>query len=139
MRRLSLLICVIIVMLCAGQAWAKKPKEFTNNFFAEVKAGKISQAFDGLFQGSGISESKPQAVDMLKRQTSSGLPIYGDILDFELLYEEAFGTSIVRLVYILKQDKAPTIWQFYFYKPKDKWFLGHVIFNDQFQLIEKMN
>ena len=42
------------------------------------------------------------------------------------------------MYYILKQEKAPAIWQFYFYKPKDKWFIGNVTFNDQFQLLLKM-
>jgi hypothetical protein len=79
---------------------------------------------------------KPQAVDLLKAQTASGLPMYGKVLGFEKIIEEKFGISIVRLVYVLKSEKAPTIWEFYFYKPQTNWFLGNVMFNDQFQSLD---
>lgn len=73
----------------------------------------------------------------MKTQTKSGLPLYGAILGCDFVREEAFGKSVTRLVYILKSEKAPTVWQFYFYKPADKWFLGNVVFNDQFDALER--
>ena len=138
MRRSILLSIVMILSLSVNLSWAKEPKEFTQQFFAKIEAGKINEAYDGLFAGSRIPEMKPQAVEMLKRQTSSGLPLYGKIMGSEMVLEEAFGTAVVRLVYVLKLELAPTVWQFFFYKPKDQWFLGHVIFNDQFQNLAKM-
>ena len=138
MRGTIILLIAIILCLSVNPSWAKEPKEFTQEFFEKIKAGKINEAYDGLFEGSGIPEMKPQAVTMLKRQTASGLSLYGNILDFEVIHKEIFGMSVVRLVYILKQEKAPTVWQFFFYKPKDKWFLGNVTFSDQFRLLHKM-
>jgi len=130
------LLAGIITCTFASTGFAKEPKEFVEEFFNLVKAGKVSQGYDILFAGSGIPAMKPQAVDMLKTQTASGLPMYGKILGFEKVREEKFGISIVRLVYILKSEKAPTIWEFYFYKPQTSWFLGHILFNDQFQLLD---
>ena len=102
-----------------------------------IKKDKISEAYDGLFDGSTIPKSKPQAVEMLKRQTSSGLPLYGKILAYENIRMEKFGESIIRLVYVLKSETGPTIWEFYFYKPSNNWFLVKITFNDEFHLIEK--
>jgi hypothetical protein len=76
---------------------------------------------------------------MLKQQTQTGLPIYGKVLGYELIREEAFGDSVTRLVYLLKSEKHPTVWEFYFYKPESEWFLSNILFNDQFQLLEKKN
>jgi hypothetical protein len=137
MRRSAVLLTAVILALPAHMAWAQEPRQMTQEFFDKTKAGKINEAFDGLFHGSGIPETKPQAVDVLKRQTTSGLPLYGNVLRSELIYEESFGTSIVRLVYVLVQERAPTVWQFYFFKPRDRWILGNVTFNDQFQFLHK--
>ncbi|MFC1590261.1 hypothetical protein ACFL42_02065 [Candidatus Omnitrophota bacterium] len=129
----------VIVCAVSNIAFAKEPVEFVEEFFTRVKAGKIDEAYDNLFMGSGIPVMKPQAVEMVKKQTAGGLSMYGKVLGFEKVREEKFGTSIVRSVYILKCEKAPTIWELYFYKPKSDWFLGNINFNDQFNLLDSKN
>ena len=138
MKKFMLLIITIAIFTFIQVSYAKEPVEFTTEFFTMVTAGEISKAYDQLFIGSQIPAQKPQAVDMLKRQTSSGLPLYGNIVGLEKIREERIGKSIVRLVYVLKLELAPTTWEFYFYKPKGNWFLANVIFNDQFQLLHKI-
>lgn len=138
MKRFIPLLIGLFLISSAQYSYAKEPIEFTADFFKIVEADKISEAYDSLFVGSKIPAQKPQAVDMLKRQTSSGLPLYGNIVGLEKIRDEKIGNSIVRLVYVLKSELAPTIWEFYFYKPKNRWFLANVKFNDQFQLIEKV-
>lgn len=128
-------LLLITTTLCS---YAKEPIEFVDEFFKLVQAGKISEAYDKLFVGSQIPAQKPQAVGMIKRQTSNGLPLYGNIVGIEKIRDEKIGNSIIRLVYVLKSEGTPTIWEFYFYRPKDEWFLANVKFNDQFQLIEKV-
>lgn len=137
MKKLVIFMLVgIIVCAVANISFAKEPGEFIEEFLTQVKAGKVEEAYDNLFAGSGIPTMKPQAVDMLKRQTVSGLPMYGKILGFEKVREERFGTSVIRSIYILKSEKSPTVWEFYFYKPTSKWFLANIMFNDQFQLLD---
>ena len=137
MKRLTIFaLAAVLSFTIASTCLAKEPGEFVEEFFTQVKAGKVGPAFDTLLAGSGIPAMKPQGVETLKTQTASGLPILGKILGFEKLREETFGTSIVRLVYVLKSEKAPTIWEFYFYKPQKNWFLANVLFNDQFQLLD---
>lgn len=111
------------------------PKEKAEAFLASVQKGDISGGYDRLFMGSAIPQDKPQAITLVKTQTQSGLPLYGKILGYDFIKEEKHGSSVVRLVYLLKSEKAPTIWEFHFYKPTDAWFLASVIFNDQFALL----
>lgn len=72
----------------------------------------------------------------MKRQTESGLLLLWKILGFELIREEKFGTAVVRLVYLLKLEKGPTVWELNFYKLKTAWFFANLMFNDQFNLLE---
>ena len=137
MKRVTVFVLAgIITCMIAGTGFTKEPGEFVEEFFKYVKEGKVSQGYDILFAGSGIPTMKPQAVDMIKAQTASGLPMYGKILGIEKIREEKFGISVVRLVYIVKSEKAPTVWEFYFYKPQTNWFLSNILFNDQFHLLE---
>jgi hypothetical protein len=136
-KKLSISI-LLLLFVSASIVYSKEqdPTQKVENFLQMVQDGKINEAYDLLFLGSSIPSSKPQAVQMLKTQTSSGLPLYGSILGFEKVREESFGASVIRLVYILKSEIAPTVWEFYFYKPKGTWFLANIIFNDQFQLLD---
>jgi hypothetical protein len=136
-KKLSISI-LLLLFVSASIVYSKEqdPTQKVENFLQMVQDGKINEAYDLLFLGSSIPSSKPQAVQMLKTQTSSGLPLYGSILGFEKVREKSFGASVIRLVYILKSEIAPTVWEFYFYKPKGTWFLANIIFNDQFQLLD---
>ncbi len=131
-------LTVLFLIIFFGRAHAQDtatPKTKAEQFFTTLMQGKVDMAYDSLFQGSMIAEQKPQAVELLKRQTKLGLPMYGRVLGFELSKEQRFGKSVVRLVYILKLERHPMVWEFYFYRPKSIWILSNVRFNDQFQLI----
>ena len=136
-KKISISILVIlfipISIVCAKE---QTPSQKVENFFQMIQNDKINEAYDMLLLGSSIASSKPKAVHILKTQTSGGLPLYGSVLGFEKILEESFGESVIRLVYILKSENLPTVWEFYFYKPKETWFLANIIFNDQFQLLD---
>jgi hypothetical protein len=129
------LVLLLLLPLSSTFAAELAPKQMVENFFDLVVKDQVSNGYDQLFTGSSIPKDKPQAVSMLKQQTQSGLPLYGKVLGYEYISEEKFGTSVIRYVYILKSEKGPTVWEFYFYKPKGSWFLANVMFNDQFTLL----
>jgi hypothetical protein len=130
-----LIATLLIVTVWAGSALGAEPRDTANAFFKMVQEGKVSEAYDDLFKGSPLPSMKPQALELLKRQTSANLPMYGAILSVESLREEKLGTSIVRLVYVMKLEKHPVIWEFHFYKPKGDWFLSNIQLNDEFKMM----
>ena len=138
MKKLTVFITAMVLVGFSHAGFAKEPAEFTEAFFSMLKTGKISEAYDQLFVGSPVPAQKPQALEMIKRQTASALPLFGKIVGVEKIRDERIGESIVRLVYVLKLDRSPTVWEFYFYKPKNSWFLVNVNFNDEFKLLQKV-
>ena len=133
-RPLAYLGVIALVAIVEGRALAQEPspRSIAEAFLAGLQRGQTSASLDRLFSGSSIPKDKPQQVDLLRRQLEAGLPAYGKVLGFELVREEKFGTSIVRLVYLLKSEKHATVWEFHFYKPQANWFLANLNFNDQF-------
>jgi hypothetical protein len=109
------------------------PKEQVEEFLGRIKAGKVEAAYESIFAASGLAKAKPQALEVLRRQTEAVLPLFGNVLGWELIVEEHFGNSLVRMVYLLKAEKHALTWEFYFYKPADKWFASQVTFDDQYR------
>ena len=132
MKQIFLCMLLFFHPAAALAAEPPSPKAMIETFFVEVQKGNIAGAYDQLFTGSPIPVDKPQAVTVLKQQTLANLPLYGKILGFEIVHEEKLSDSVVRFVYILKTEKAPLTWEFYFYKPKADWFIANINYNDQF-------
>ena len=135
MNKIFLWTLLFLLPAAAFAAEPVSPKAMIETFFAEVQKGTIAAAYDQLFTGSPIPVDKPQAVTVLKQQTQANLPLYGKILGIEVVHEEKISDSVMRFVYILKTEKAPLTWEFYFYKPKAEWYLANINFNDQFNFL----
>lgn len=136
MKKIFLVVMFVLIPASVFAAEVATPQAKVENFFGLLQKGNIATAYDQLFEGSSIPKDKPQAVALVKQQTQA-LALYGQILGYELVHEEKLSNSVMRLVYFLNTEKAPVVWEFYFYKPKSGWFLANVLFNDQFQLLEK--
>ena len=135
MNRKLLYLFLLVPLVMGSSPEQTAPRSLAETFLAAVQKGEVSKAVDRLFEGSSIPKDKPQAIGLLKKQAEIVLPLYGKLLGYELVKEERFGTSLVRLVYVLKAEKHLTVWEFYFYKPGTTWFVSNVNFNDQFTLL----
>jgi hypothetical protein len=137
MKRICFIVMLVLMSTSVLAAEPESPRAMAENFLALLQKGNIGTAYDQLFKGSTIAVDRPQVVTQLMQQTQSGLASYGKVLGYEIVHEEQLSSSVVRLVYFLKSEKAPTTWEFYFYKPKSAWFIANVTFNDQFQFLDK--
>jgi hypothetical protein len=117
--------------LCCDSVASTNASESVERFLQRFTTSESDQAVDQLFAGSGFSESKPQDIVMLKSQIRTAVGLYGTPIGLEKIREEDFSPSLKRLVYLQKFDKTPVAWEFYFYKPKDKWVINTLSFKDQ--------
>jgi len=106
------------------------PDDTIVRFFKALDSGAFEEGYKLLFEGSGLEKEKPQSVQAAIAQTSAAFSLYGKILAWEKVDEQAFGTSLRKIRYLMI-TKVPVAWVFYFWKPKDQWVLAHVRFNDQ--------
>jgi len=116
-------------------AYDGNPNEQVASFFNDYIAGKQSVAIDSLYSSNPLSAQKVQQLTLLKQQVGSVQLLYGSTLGTENIHSEIISPSIVRIVELAKHEHHPILWEFYFYKPKDKWFISQVMFVDQFQLV----
>lgn len=128
----SITLLAILSAVATAPADETTPRQRVEQFFATLTTGDINKAYDQLFAGSAVSADFATRLDALKRQTTANLPMYGKPLGNELVLEKSFGTSVIRLLYVLKMEKHPVVWEFFFYRPKDKWYIANVNLNDEF-------
>jgi len=121
---------LILVFVSASPAQDKSPKIVTEEFFRLLMQNKMPEAYNQLFVGSPVPKLRPEETDIIKEHTQSTLADYGKILGYDLIREEKFGGSVLRLVYLLKSEVVPTIWEFFFYKPNSEWYLLGVTFSE---------
>ncbi|MEE2730043.1 MAG: hypothetical protein VYA55_04435 [Pseudomonadota bacterium] len=76
-----------------------------------------------------------QTLTVMKTQLASVTTFFGSYLGFEIIAEEELSPSLVRISAIAKYELHPVGWEFYFYKPRNKWIISQALFADQFQNI----
>ena len=136
MKRI-LIVCFLTLVVTGAQAQTS-PRTMAETFLATIAQGQMAAGYNKLFEGSNIAKDKGQG-GAIRKQTEAAIPPLGKVLGYELIREETFGTSLVRLVYLLKSERHLTTWEFYFYKPKGAWFVAEVNFSDKFQLLNAKN
>ncbi len=135
MKYWSLFLLLLLPQALFAADKAENPQAIAEAFFQLMEQKKVEPAFDHLFANAPLIKEHPESLANLKQQTPALLAMNGAMLGHEFLTEESYGTSLVRLLYVVKSEKHPTIWQFFFYKPKDKWFIADLKFNDNFDLL----
>ncbi len=131
MRLSTITVLIIVFAIFAARAEDMSPRQRAEQFFVTLTHGDTNKAYDQLFAESSADPNSTQ-MEALKRQTAENLPRYGKVLGHEVVSEKTFGASVMRLVYILKIEKHPVVWEFFFYRPQGKWFISNVRLNDEF-------
>ncbi|MDX1757389.1 MAG: hypothetical protein R3175_15135 [Marinobacter sp.] len=126
---------IVSVLASVSHAYEGEPAKQVDRFFAELSAGKVNESIDNLYASNPAMQQKIQALTMLKQQLASLIPLYGSMLGNENVSREELSPSLMRIVQVAKHELHPVIWEFYFYKPEDKWIISQAMFVDQFQII----
>ncbi len=135
-RRLLALGAMLLVLGVAANARAQDADIATahqkaDGFLDQLMAGAIGPAYDGLLAGSNSSKLTPQLIAQFKQQSAGIRRVYGRLLGFERVSSHRVGDSIVQLLYVVKHELHPIVWEFSFYRVKDDWFVVKIRFNDQ--------
>lgn len=132
-RLVSILLSFLVA--ATANAYDGLPKEQVSAFFKELASGKTASAVDNLYASNPLMSQKPQQLTMLKQQLGSVSALYGSFLGTENIHTEELSSSLVRIVEVEKHENHPIVWEFYFYKPKDKWIISQGMFLDQFTMV----
>jgi len=121
-------VIVLGVLLCS--AFLKSGLENdVETFLSTIIKGDVETAYNTLLKGTQLTE-RTESIQLQKQQTAQLFDAYGKLLSFEQVKKEQYGQSLTRMVYLLKCENMPVIWEFYYYKASKKWQLVSLKFRD---------
>ena len=128
----AIISMVLLLLPLTCFAYEGSPEEQVASFFKDLSAGKNDAAIDNLYSSNPAFKDKIQQLTVLKQQLSMVDTLFGKSIGQESFIVENPTPSVTRIVKVDKHEKHPIIWEFYFYKPYDKWIVSQGVFNDQF-------
>lgn len=106
-----------------------KTQEITDKFFS-IYSKDPAKAVDYCFSTNKWMDRKLEAITDLKNKLKNLIELCGDYYGYELLSEKTAGQNIKMVTFILKYDREPIRFSFFFYKPKDKWQLNNFSYDE---------
>lgn len=107
------------------------PIGMVQTFFTSLKSGETDTAYNQLLLGADVFSKNEKNVAIMKQRALTTLNSYGEIIGYDILKKNQIGGNVMELTYILKSEKHPTIWQFYFYRPKARWFIINMAYTNK--------
>ena len=130
------LFCLLSVLVSAP-AFGREltPKDRADLFFQTLMKGETNKAFEVLFEGSPFAQAKSEELERLKEDAKKHLATT-HIVGFERVKEQAYGQSVVKLVYVLKLESQPLVWEFHFYRARTTWNLARLGFDEDLRRLD---
>ncbi len=124
-------LCLVLIASLCAHAFAQSPSEQAQLFLSQVNQDS-TKALDQLIGNGLMSDSKYRdSTFALKSQIPGHLALSGALVKAkpEKIYEKNTSSVTTELVYLQAYEKSPLIWHFNFYRPKDKWELLSIFYN----------
>lgn len=98
----------------------------------KVSAGEIRAGRDLIKPYTIVPESELETwATKVEQMQPMAQARYGQPLGYELLRNDTIGTSLVRLVYLQRNEKHPLVWTFVFYRNDKGWTVNSFAFSDE--------
>jgi hypothetical protein len=99
-------------------------------FFDLLKAGKSTEAVEGLMKTSPIWSAKPGTREAILGQIDAATRAYGPITGYEKISTDATGTMAIRERYFVQHRDMVTRWEIDFLRTGSGWAMGYFGFAD---------
>ena len=136
MKTIKIVVAAFMGLVLCSAAVPEKDDYQTRAemFVAGINEKEVDKSYDELFSNSLIA-SKEHMLKLQKENIWTILNMYSELLGYDFVKQQKYGDSVVRLVYVLKCEQVPVIWEFYFYKPVSDWTLVNIAFDTKYDLL----
>lgn len=140
MRTMMLVVLLAIVAPkvsdAADFASLADARRFTDQAVELFRDEKITEAFEAMKPYWPLPAAE---IETVANQTNLQWPIvrqrFGPSVGTEFVKQLDGGPSFARFIYLQKFQNHAIRWVFTFYKPKDRWVINAVSFDDQINLL----
>lgn len=104
-------------------------EEQIDAFFARVAEGERAEAVDALYAESPLAEELGDQLEELKEQFAELPGAVGEYLGHERIAVQTLGERFVYVWHVAYFEKRPFQLHFSFYKPRDRWVIFQLAFD----------
>jgi hypothetical protein len=128
----KILLLFVVILCCYNVTKAQSnPELLIDSFFVLYKNVGIEKAIDFVFATNKYMEQSKEVIDNIKLRLSRATPLLGPYQGYDLFIKKQAGQSYAYLSYLIKYDRQPIQISFILYKPKDKWQIQNLRFDDK--------
>jgi hypothetical protein len=127
-------VLLVVAVACLGTGPAPSTYNYDDlaaKFFDLLAEGKADAAIDSLYKTNPYSDKITDAIQKVKSGLASMTGLIGTYRGSSLIIRKELGDRIAYLYYIAAYDREPIKFEFFFYKPSDKWLLQSMSFDDK--------
>jgi len=130
MKTLKFIWIGLLLALCPIQMFGQATeKEITDKFFSIYEKEPI-KAVEYAFSTNKWFERKQDGIADLKSRLKNLIDLCGEYSGYELLSKKTAGQNITIMSFILKYDREPIRFTFYFYRVKNNWRVNNFSFDE---------
>ncbi|HNQ67379.1 MAG TPA: hypothetical protein PKN32_03295 [Bacteroidales bacterium] len=113
------------------------PEELMDAFF-QIFAEDVNQAVDFLFATNPMIDPNQPGIKSIKEKFELSRKLLGNYYGYEIINIYHAGDSYVKYIYSLKYERQPVKFIAVLYKPKDKWKVQNINFQDDIEVEFKL-
>ena len=114
----------------------KELQALVKDVMTDISKGETGKGLDLMAPYLIISKNE---FEVTKKQILIQEPLlqeqFGKSLSTEYIRTDKVGSSLIRIIYLLKYEKKVMSWTFYFYKPKSQWVLNAFKSDENLEII----
>ncbi|MET0068259.1 MAG: hypothetical protein ABW076_18090 [Candidatus Thiodiazotropha sp.] len=131
------LLAGLLLSSCAGADSFASLNQARSVFERAMKAFQNEQITEGYKTLKPYWPLPGVEIDNLANTTNTQWPLvkqrFGVSIGTEFIMEQKAGDSLARFIYLQKFENHAIRWMFRLYKPRDKWVINGVSFDDQIE------
>lgn len=140
MKAIVIAVLLAVVTPCVSDAGdfasLADARKFTDGTVELFREEKIVEAFESMKPYWPLPAAE---IEIVANQTNLQWPVvrqrFGQSVGTEFVEQLDGGPSFARFIYLQKFENHAIRWVFTFYKPKDRWVINAVSFDDQINLL----
>ncbi|MET0091337.1 MAG: hypothetical protein ABW068_15190 [Candidatus Thiodiazotropha sp.] len=136
-KHIAWLVLGLLIAPCANADSFGSLKEARSVFEQAMKAFQSEQITEGYGILKPYWPMPGVELENLANTTNTQWPMvkqrFGTSIGTEFILEEKAGNSLARFIYLQKFEHHAIRWIFRLYKPRDKWVINGVSFDDQIE------
>jgi len=107
------------------------PEGVADSFFYYFKNKGVEQSVQYIFRTNKYLGQNPEIINTMKSKFDKALPIIGTFYRYEKYLDKRIGNTFAHMGYLMIFDRQPIKIIFTMYKPKDKWQVQDLRFDDK--------